>query len=222
MNDVKVVVPLRAGSQRVVNKNIRPFADKSLIEFKLDIIEQLNYPIIINTDSEEAIKIGKERGHEVHEREPYYASSKCSNSEYHQYLGKSTEAETILIAQVTNPTIKLSSYKKALDKFFDNDFESVMSVKIIKEFLWYDGKAINYDPHNAPNSQNLPDYFAPTFGIVVVNRDALIRDRNFITGKPGFMELSQLESIDIDTQVDFDFAEFMFKKAGGIDFFINN
>ena len=44
-----------------------------------------------------------------------------------------------------------------------------MSIKKIKEFLWYKNKPINYNLDSAPNSQDLPDYFAPTFGVIIVN-----------------------------------------------------
>ena len=115
-----------------------------------------------------------------------------------------------MIAQVTAPLISNESYEKAINKFYQNDFNSLMSVKVIKEFLWHNGKAINYDPENAPNSQNLPEYLSPTFGLVIANREAMLKAKNFICSKPYFMKISQEEAIDIDTQVDFTFAEFMF------------
>jgi len=214
MKKLVVVIPMRAGSQRVKNKNFKLFASKSLFEHKIEQIKQLTQvdEIIVNTDSEYAIEIAKNMGVSYHFREPYYASSECSNSEYHEYLAKVTEAENIMIAQVTAPLIFAESYNRAISEFYSNDCNSLMSVKVIKEFLWHEGKALNYNPKNAPNSQNLPEYLSPTFGLVIANRAAMLKAKNFICSKPYFMKVSQEESIDIDTQVDFDFAEFMFKK----------
>lgn len=213
MKKLVAVIPMRAGSQRVKNKNFKPFASKSLFEHKIDLIKQLPVDeVIVNTDSDYAIEIAKKMGIKYHKREPYFASSKCTNSEYHEYLARVTDAENILIAQVTAPLITKESYTNAIEEFFYHDCNSLMSVKVIKEFLWHHGKAINYDPDNAPNSQNLPEYVAPTFGLVLVNREAMLKARNFICSKPHFMKVNQQEAIDIDTQVDFDFAEFMFKK----------
>lgn len=213
MKKLVAVIPMRAGSQRVKNKNFKPFASKSLFEHKIDLIKQLPVDdVIINTDSDYAIEIAKKMGVKYHKREPYFASSECTNSQYHEYLARVTDAENILIAQVTAPLITKESYINAIEEFFYHDCNSLMSVKVIKEFLWHHGKAINYDPDNAPNSQNLPEYVAPTFGLVLVNRDAMLKAKNFICSKPHFMKVSQQEAIDIDTQVDFEFAEFMFKK----------
>ncbi len=213
MKKLVAVVPMRVGSERVKHKNFRDFAEKSLFEYKLEVVKKLPVDeIIINTDSDYAIEKAKEMGLSYHKREPYYASSKCTNSEYHSYLANKTEAENIIIVQVTAPLIQEDTYIRAINEFYDNDCNSLMSVKEVKEFIWHNGEAVNYDPRNAPNSQNLPDYIAPTFGIIIVNRQAMIDSSNFICSNPRFMKVTQAEALDIDTEVDFEFAEFMFKK----------
>lgn len=213
MKKLVAVIPVRAGSQRVKNKNVRPFAGKSLLEHKLDIVKQLPVEdIIVNTDSEEAIEIAKKSGVSYHRREPYYASSECSNSEFHHYLAKVTNSENILIAQVTAPLIFKESYEKAIESFLSKDCDSLMSVKVLKEFIWYNGKPLNYTIEKMPNSQDLPEYIVPTFGLVIVKREAMIKARSYIGKNPYFHKVTQQEAIDIDTELDFEFAEFMFKK----------
>ena len=213
MKKLTAVIPVRQVSQRVKNKNFRSFAGKSLLEHKIEVVKQLPVDdIIINTDSENAIEIAQQYGINYFRREPYYASSECTNSEYHEYLAKVTEAENILIAQVTAPLIKLETFKEGIDIYFNSNSDSLMSVKDIKEFIWYKDKPVNYSLDYAPNSQDLPDYFAPTFGLILVNREAMLKSRNFICSNPYFYKVSQTESIDIDTSLDFEFAEFLFKQ----------
>lgn len=213
MKKLVAVIPVRAGSQRVKDKNFRPFAGKSLLEHKLELIKTLPVEdIIVNTDSERAIEIAKEHNVNYHRREPYFASSQCSNSEFHHYLAKVTDSENILVAQVTAPLIKRDSYLKAIDDFYKNDCNSLMSVRILKEFIWYKGKPLNYSLEKTPNSQDLPEYLVPTFGLVIVERDTMLDSRSYIGSKPYFLPISQVESIDIDTDIDFDFAEYMFKE----------
>ena len=101
---------------------------------------------------------------------------------------------------------------ESIDIFNNVNCNSLMSIKKIKEYLWYKDKPINYNLDYAPNSQDLPDYFAPTFGVIIVNREAMLKSKNFICDKPYFYELSENENIDIDTELDFEFAEFLFKK----------
>ena len=216
MKQITAVIPVRQGSQRVQNKNFRKFGGKSLLEHKIEMIKQLPVnDIIINTDSKYAIEIAKKEGVSYHNRHSYYASSECTNSEYHHYLAESTKADHILIAQVTAPLIKHATFIEALDLYHNHDCNSLMSVKPVKEYLWFENKPVNYKLDYAPNSQDLPNYFAPTFGIIICNREAMLKSRNFICDRPYFYEVSELESIDIDTTLDFEFAEYMFNKNNG-------
>ena len=213
MKKLVAVIPVRAGSQRVKDKNVRPFAGKSLLEHKLDVVMDLPVEeIIVNTDSEEAIEIAKKAGVSFHRREPYYASSECSNSEFHHYLAKVTDSEDILIAQVTAPLITKESYLNAIDTYYNNDCDSLMSVKVLKDFIWHNGRPLNYSLENTPNSQDLPEYLVPTFGLVIVKREAMLEARSYIGKNPFFYKVTQHEAIDIDTELDFEFAEFMYQR----------
>ena len=78
--------------------------------------------------------------------------------------------------------------------------------------MWLDGKAINYDPQHAPNSQNLPDIVALNFGVTVVKRETLIANSNIIGKNPQFVLTSDIEAIDIDTPLDFYIAEQIYHK----------
>ena len=80
------VVPVRAGSQRVKDKNIKPFADSNLLKLKLNILKSISTidEVIVNSDSDYMLNIASESGVGTHKREDYYASSECNNSEYFQ------------------------------------------------------------------------------------------------------------------------------------------
>ena len=79
--------------------------------------------------------------------------------------------------------------------------------------MWLNGKPLNYDPLNAPNSQDLPDVVALNFGVTVVSRDDLIKNRNIIGKRPKFVVTSDIEAIDIDTPLDFYIAEQLYIKT---------
>ena len=76
------VIPVRKGSQRVEDKNLRLFNKKNLLTHKIEKLKKIKgiNKIVINTDSEKAIKIAKDHGVNYWKREDYFASSKCSNS----------------------------------------------------------------------------------------------------------------------------------------------
>ena len=61
MTKITAVIPIRSGSQRVKDKNLRPFANTTLMENKIEMllnVQELDN-IIVNTNSEEAIEIVK-------------------------------------------------------------------------------------------------------------------------------------------------------------------
>ena len=81
---ISAVIPIRKGSQRVKKKNLRKFNKKNLLIYKIEKLKKLKNldEIIINTDSEEAIEIAKKYGVSFVKRSLYFASSKCTNSEF--------------------------------------------------------------------------------------------------------------------------------------------
>ncbi|MCU6770346.1 3-deoxy-manno-octulosonate cytidylyltransferase [uncultured Bacteroides sp.] len=220
MKRITAVIPIRVGSQRVKDKNLRNFANTTLMENKIEML--LNVPeldsIIVNTDSEKAIEIVKNKYCNTkvtyHKREEYYASSQCSGSEFFQHLGQVTDTDIFVYAPCTSPFIKPDTISKCIKAFLNNEsnIDCIATVSSIKEFMWLDGRPINYDPLNAPNSQNLPNILALNFGATVTSRENLIKNRNIIGKHPQFIVTSDIEAIDIDTPLDFYVAEQIYNK----------
>ena len=215
---IKAVIPVRKGSQRVRDKNVRPFSDTTLLENKIAVLKKAGIfdDIIVNTDSEEAMEIARNAGVSWHRREPYYASSACSGSEFFQHLGIVTECDVFCYCPVTSPFVSVETMRKCRDLYVEKSsegYDCVSTVSDVKEFLWLDGKPLTYDKTNAPNSQNLPDIKALNFGFTLVKRESLIRNRNIIGDNPLFITTTGIESIDIDTPLDFYIAERIYEKV---------
>lgn len=224
LNNKKItaVIPIRSGSQRVKNKNLRPFAGSTLMALKIENL--LKVPeldsIVVNTNSEEAIdfvtkKYQSEGAGKVtfHRREEYYASSQCSGSEFFKHLGETTDTDIFVYCPCTSPFIKPATISQCINEYFKtSESDCIATVSSVKEFLWQDGKALNYDPLNAPNSQDLPDIVCLNFGATVVAKSDLINNRNIIGKRPRFVQTTDIEAIDIDTPLDFYIAEQMYRK----------
>ena len=63
MVKITAVIPIRSGSQRVKDKNLRPSANTTLMENKINSLLQVPEldSIIVNTNFEEAIGIVKKK-----------------------------------------------------------------------------------------------------------------------------------------------------------------
>lgn len=215
---VTAVIPVRSGSQRVRDKNLRPFGDTNLMELKIKNLLQVPEldSIIVNTNSEEAINIVDNfyrGGVKSYRREEYYASSQCSGSEFFRHLGEVTDTDIFVYCPCTSPFIKPQTISQCVNQFLSSsEYDCLATVSSIKEFLWLDGIPMNYDPAHAPNSQDLPNVVALNFGVTVVRREDLIKNSNIIGKKPQFILTDEIEAVDIDTPLDFYIAEQLYRK----------
>ena len=218
MKKIVAVIPIRKGSQRVKNKNFRPFGEKNLLIHKIEILKKLEYldEIVVNTDSEKAISIAKKLNVKYFRREDYFASSKCLNSDFWQNVAENTNSEYIMFTNCTSPLIKLSTYKNTISIFkkyiIKNKFDSLNTVTQIKEFLFKENKPINFKINKTPNSQDLPNIVKLNFAINILKTKHM-RDRKSLIGKkPYLYNLDEIEGLDINSKFEFSFAEFLFKK----------
>ncbi len=212
---ITAVIPIKRESERVKDKNLRSFANTTLLDIKIKSLLEAKEldEIIVNTNSDEAIEIAKKNNISYHRREEYYASSKCTGSEFFEHLGKTTDTDLFVYCPVTSPFVKPETIDSCIRQFKEShSYDSLASVSLVKEFLWLDGKPINYDPTNAPNSQNLPDVKALNFAVSIISKENLIKNKNIIGKNPSFFVTDEIESIDIDTPLDFYLAEQMYIK----------
>lgn len=211
---MKALVAVRAGSQRVQNKNIRPFAGSSLLEIKLEQLKRVGIfdGIVVNSDDDHMLQIAHNMGCETVKRDAEYASSSVSMSEVYKNMAENIDTDHIAYINVTNPLLQDESIIKAVETYKNNigRYDSLNSAHLIKEFLFKDNKPINYDLKNQPRSQDLPDIAALNFAISIISRQAMIDCKNVVGNKPNIYIIDEVEATDIDNQIDFDFAEFMY------------
>lgn len=214
---ITAIIPVRKGSQRVKNKNIKPFGGSSLLELKIKILQKLQKwnkidEIIVSSDCEKMLKLANTLGVKTHKRDNFYASSKATNSEFFENLSNEIGSHPwIMYSPVTSPLISFETYNEILTKFKKFPTNTV-TVSPVKHHMWLDGKPLNYDVKNSPNSQNLPNIYSINYGISLIKRKDMKYYKNIVTSSPTFVILDEIEGIDIDTELDFEFADYLYKK----------
>ena len=212
MKKITAVIPVRKGSQRVKNKNVKDFCGTNLLTIKIRKLKEVGLfdRIVVSSDSPLMLAIAEQEGVETHVRENYYASSEATNSEFFRNLAQSIEAEYLMYSPVTCPMISRETYIECINMFEDND--NIVTVAPVKHHLWLDNKPLNYKIEESPNSQDLPDIHMITYGVCLISREDMIKYANVVTSSPTFKVLDEIESIDIDTEFDFMVAESVYKK----------
>lgn len=214
---ITAIVPVRKGSQRVKNKNFKKFADSNLLEIKLKALKQVKVidDIIVSTDSEVAMRIAEKHGIKCHKRDQYYASSECSNSEFFENLAENCTGDYLLYAPVTAPLIKIETYYDFINRFHNaiDRHDSMLTGCYVKDHMWLDNKPLNYDPQNSPNTQDLPNIIKLTYGLSIIKREDMLSCKNVVGNTPAFYVIDDEQAIDIDTPLEFAFAEFLYNKT---------
>ena len=213
---IKALVAVRSGSMRVQNKNLRPFCGKTLIHYKLEQLLRIKNldGIVLDSNDDTMLDIGRGYGVETVKRDPYYASNSVVMSEVFANMAENCDTDVIVYANVTNPLLKDETLEQAIEFYKQHmeEYTSVNSAHKLKEFMWLDGKPINYDPEHQPRSQDLPDIYVPNAAFSILTRETMMRDRNIVAKKPFMYEIDYYEATDIDNPIDFEIAEYLFKK----------
>ncbi|HTF21719.1 MAG TPA: hypothetical protein VK658_26755 [Chryseolinea sp.] len=212
---IKAMIAARSGSIRVQNKNIRSFAGSTLLETKIKQLQRIRGldGVVVNSNDDEILSIAAKYNVELVKRDQKFASNEVSMSDVYVNMAENFNGDVVMYSNVTNPILESLSIENMIRVFRDGgEFDSVNSVHAIKEFLWLDGRAVNYDPLNQPRSQDLPNILAINFAISLITRENMIKRRNVVGLKPLLYEISETEATDIDTVLDFDIAEILFKR----------
>lgn len=212
---LKALIPVRSGSKRVANKNIRPFANSNLLEIKIKQLQRIKEldGIVVNSNDDEMLDIARSLGAEAVKRDEYYAGDNVTNEMY-KNIAENCSSDIIMYTNVTSPMIEDETISKLIQCYHENcgEYDSVNTAHYIKEFMWLDGKPMNYELDKTPKSQDLPNIMALNFAINLIDRERLIEISHYVGKKPYLYVIDRVQAIDIDDMIDFEFAEFMYKK----------
>lgn len=223
-NKVAFFLPTRKGSERVSNKNTRPFAgiEGGLIENKIkQLLATKNLDeIILSTNDEKCIHIAEKYLSDSRLRIIPRPEELCLSSTNLQdlicYVPTITDAEHILWGHVTTPLAGADIYDSAIKKYLSalNDgYDSLVSVKELRNFLLDKaGHLVNNNTNLPwPRTQDLEPLYEINHAIFLAKREVYTNMANRIGKKPLLFLMDELHSKDIDWEEDFIIAEMMYK-----------
>lgn len=210
------LIAVRAGSSRVPKKNIRNFAGSSLLRIKVEQALQIKSinKVVVSSDSDEMLNLASYLGATSIKRCAKFCSNSVPMKDVYKHLAESVEGDHIVYLHVTSPLLKTSTLETSIEMYkkLEDKYSSLASVEHLMKYIWFKNKAINYDPKNHPRSQDLPKYYSLNFAINILPRKTMFESKS-ILGKnfyPYF--ISDEESIDVDTELDFEIAEYIYRK----------
>lgn len=222
---VTCFLPCRKGSQRVPNKNIRPFggAPQGLVEIKLrQLIATDSIDFIILSTNDEIILEYAASLHsskvKLHHRSEALSSSTTSTDDLVEHALDLIPNSHILWTHVTSPFITSSHYDAIVNQYFESledGYDSLMTTTMTHSFLWQDGKAMNYDRsiEKWPRTQTLKPIHEVNSGAFLAH-SLIYKEQNDRIGKSPFLHvMDKLISHDVDWPEDFIIAECLLEKG---------
>ena len=209
------MIPVRLGSKRVKNKNLRLLGNKPLVAYVIEAAKKANIfdEIYINSESEIFKEVADHYGVKFYKRPERYASDEATNDHFALDFMNNIEGETLVQLLATSPFITPEQIIEFVKK--SEDYDTLVSTAKIKIESFYKGNPINFNQKEiTPPSQLLEPIQAYACSLMSWKYDNYKSNMKKYgagyhggDGKIGFFELSGYATVDIDEEDDFKLAE---------------
>jgi CMP-N-acetylneuraminic acid synthetase len=214
------LLPMKAHSERVPNKNMKVFHESPLYHKVLSVLLQSEYisSVVINTDSEVIRKDALKNFERVVviERPVALQGDFVSMNNIIAYDLSRTNGDHFLQTHCTNPLICTPTVDRAIETYFNQlyTFDSLFSVTRLQTRLYReDGSPINHNPKKLVRTQDLSPVFEENSNFYIFSRKSFAEAENCRIGlKPQMFEVNKLEAMDIDEPEDWEMARILFER----------
>lgn len=219
MTQIVALVPMRHHSQRVPGKNYRDLAGKPLFQHILETL--LAVPeitrVVVDTDSEPVMDGVRRLFPQVGllQRPEHLRADDIPMNDILLHDTELFPADFHLQTHSTNPLLKPETVSKAIQLLLANypNNDSLFSVTRWQTRLYFqDGRAINHDPKELRQTQDLPPVYEENSCLYIFTRENLVRKHHRIGDTPLLFEIPRLEAVDIDEESDFQIADILMRQ----------
>lgn len=202
---ILAVIPARAGSKGIPNKNIRIIGEHPLIYYSISNALKSKYitDIIVTTDSDAVKLISKQMGVLYKDRnEELCGDAVTLDSVIYDAIPKNIEWDYIITMQPTSPTLKVETLDKAIEYAIEKNLDTVISAINAPHLSWGEENGIKKPNYTERlNRQYLPPCYLET-GAFVISKYEIVTEKTRIGNKVDVYEVSENEAQDVDTFAD--------------------
>ena len=234
--NIIAVVSARGGSKGIPRKNIKKLNKIPLIFYSIKNllkIKEINR-VILSSDSKKIIQITKRKFPQIETiiRPGKLALDKTPLTSVVKYVAmeefkKGYKSDFVLQVAPTCPFIKVKTLKKIIQLLIQKKTNCVVTLKRIEHEHPYRAKKLSHIDNIFSNfiknknvekfisRQDLPELYCTSGGIYARSFELLktYNEKNFCLGKkPIGVVVDDIEAVNIDRPIDFDFAELLAKK----------
>ncbi|MBZ4036574.1 acylneuraminate cytidylyltransferase family protein [Flavobacterium sp. 17A] len=212
------IIPARGGSKRLPEKNTKLLGNIPLLAHSIlyakqnsDLIDE----IYVSTNDEEIKKVALQYGAKVIDRPEILSGDLEPTISALKHVLESIEGdiENVILLQPTNPLRPENLLKEAFDFYLKGNHDSLFTVSRNHQKFGKirEGKFIPYNYEIGQRSQDLEPLFYENGLLYITKSEKILND--IIISKDAFpFEINHtFAGVDIDTQEDFDYAQYLYK-----------
>ena len=227
---VVAITPARGGSKGIPRKNIKLLAGKPLLQHTIEAARQcpLIDRYIVNTEDDEIKQFAESLGVETQGRpEEFWHDNTFQEVDRLLYYcvadleRKGASIDIVVLLYATSPLRKAEHITACVDLVLNHGYDSALTLREDRSYIWEKTgdaevvKPVNYDPKKrGPNQLEGWNQWVENKAVYVMKRDLLMETGCRLGGRIGFVEMSKLDSIDIDRPEDFMLAEAIINMRG--------
>ena len=229
---VLALIPARGGSTGVPGKNLREIGGRSLVARAIAAVRESGAVdrILVSTDSEEIAAAARQEGAEVPFLRPSDLATESAPmapviahaiSAFEVHAG--TGIETLVFTEPTLPFRNARHVADAVARYRRGDCCSVVSVCPLERkpqniFAKNSGgllaRYIREPDERFANRQDMTHLCRLSSGVYVVGRDDFMANGTLVVEPVGFTEMTAIESINIDEEIDLLLAQLVAERYG--------
>jgi len=202
------LMPLRANSKSIIDKNIRHIAGRPLFAWSLEqaIVSNCFDEIFVATDSPKI----KNKVHEefssmvtLLDRSAETCTDTASTESAMLEFQRKIPFDVICLIQATSPLTLAADFISAKQMFLEKNWDSLLTAVRLKRFFWNsNGGPVNYDPLNRPRRQDFEGYLMEN-GAFYMTASKILEDYgNRLGGRIGIHEMAPETAVEIDEETD--------------------
>ncbi|CEN21730.1 cytidylyltransferase domain-containing protein [Paraclostridium sordellii] len=223
---VLAIIPARAGSKGIKDKNIIDLNGKPLIAHSIEAGLKSKYinKVVVSTDGEKIAKIAKDYGAEVPFLRPKHLATDtaktidCVIHCIEELKKNGEEYDYVVLLQPTQPLRQPWHIDEAFELIIKRNEDSLVSISKVKDHpvlmrtIDKNGYAINLlEGSSTKRRQEFPDFYKVN-GAIYINKinENLNYDTSFNDNKLVYM-MDEQYGIDIDDMLDMEIAKLLIK-----------
>ena len=230
MSKILCTICARGGSKGVKNKNIKPLLEKPLIAYTIEqaLESGLFEHIVVSTDSDAIATISQEYGAEIFfKRSEAMASDRAGKldvirdafvrSEAHY----DTQFDYLVDLDATAPLRIVEDIVNALKQFIQNNNDNLITAMPSRRSPYFNLVEVDKKgkvslskrlDESIVRRQDTPKSYDMNASIYIWKRHVILNENSLFLENTGLYVMPEERSIDIDTELDYKFVEFLMKE----------